>query len=206
MKNLIITLLFCFLSISCMAQKTIKTANDYKGESLSYVSSETFNHLKIYGNVEVKTILEAKSIEDVTQLLGQPKEIKNETDTAIDGTVLFERKLIIYPGLIFVFPKKEGEYKLSRIDYTSSQASLEIGDKSIKIGMNINDMSDLLPSTGGAEAKGRYKIFVENGRSSDKIKTGQDHGKVDFSDKSIDIKYNPKTNQIEKISILMYTI
>lgn len=202
MKYLLLIFIITFSCINCAAQNRVHTMHTNNGHQIQYISSNTFEDSKVNGKINVKSITNTKNIDDVINQIGQPIEVKKEKDTAVDGTILFERKLLIYPGLLLVFPKKNGEYRLSRIDFTSSQAMIEIAGHEISTGKKIEEISDFLSEP--EEINGRINIQVIE---KSKIKKSNiDQSDVNFNDKSIKIEYDTDTKKITGISLLMYSV
>src|SRR5699024_4580988 len=122
--------------------------------------------IEINNTVLMRALVNVETIKDIIALFGRPLDIKSEKDVAIDGTVLFERKLVTYPGLLFVFPKKEETYKLSRIDFISNRSSLRLSGNKINVGMSTQEISNKLPNIKKLAVNENISIQVADNKPS----------------------------------------
>lgn len=207
MKRIISILIYLLLISNCVAQKKstfIKQSKGLDEGTINYVTSKAFENAKINGEADILSIIKSNTIDEIIELLGKPESIKLEQDKANNGTVLFERKLVSYPGLLLVFPKKEQTYKLIRIDFTSGKSALVIDHKKISIGITIGKISDSLIQNSSVMSEGTINIRVSKNqkyKGSHKIKSDT----LSFRKELLKIKYN-KEYKVEEMSILMYTI
>lgn len=204
MKKVVIASVFCLFSLSCLAQQTeklVKITEGYTGKSLPYITETTFENITINGSLKLATVLKPNSINEIIEILGKPKDINHEKDTAIDGTILFERKFLIYPGLRFLYPLHEN-FVVSTIEFTSDNYYLCLGKHKLYVGMPIEEVKNLLPKfkAESLNNNGTIGISVAQEGPSGKVKKKAD-GSVSIGFENINIEYNSVTGKVTKLSI-----
>ncbi|MTI89629.1 MAG: hypothetical protein FH748_16885 [Balneolaceae bacterium] len=207
-KSVYITLLLLF-SVHNIgnAQEIIvpvSTGIDYSGKKISYIAPENLRQTTINEQYLLKQIISRQSIDQLVQLLGKPLSIELEQDKANDGTILFERKIVNYPGFRLIFPKKGNSYALSRVDFTSNKTVLKIDSLTLSTGKPNRNITSFFEKKTTRNNKQILSIHLAKGDQNDslyKTKSGQIKTRPEF----IKIRMDSNKN-IQSISILMYTI
>lgn len=122
----------------------------------------------------------------------------------MDGSVIFERKIVSYPGLTFRYPL-HNNFVVSKIELTSDNYFLRIGDLKLQVGMPIKEIADILPDANRSKKDGLLSINVAEANSIKALKKGR-NSDVSIGFKDLNIEYDPDTDKITKISIsIRYT-
>ena len=144
MKKLVFTTIVCIISLNCLGQKKdtiIKTTKSANGEQVNYITENTFKNMSINGILKLDTIREPNSINKVIRKLGKPIDLKHEKDHAVDGSVIFERKIVKYSGLRLTYPLHDN-FVVSKIEITSKNYFLCINGIKVKVDMPIKKITE----------------------------------------------------------------
>ena len=200
--SLLATLIVLFFSESCFSQlenKIFRTTN-LNGNEVNLISEETLIENSIF-SVSLSEILSSqKDIDSIKEIFGNPLHEYTEQDKAMDGTILFETKFIIYDGVKMIFSKKREAYELSRIKLTNSRSCLNFEGNKISIGENLE-----LQRFKNQGISFTYNFRIANSDLYMK-KSISEISESLVNNEFIRISVDTEKNKINSISILMYSI
>lgn len=191
-------------ALSCAAQDktTIKQTTGFDGEPLPYITESEFKNIKINNQLSFEAIMKPNSIENVISELGDPNNLKTDQDKAIDGTVLFETKILRYQGLTFYYPQNDNIYQISRIDLKSANHFLSVNGEKIEVGMSVNQISSIvLPTTDNTKKKSTATVYVLQTDHNDNLKRDKT-GNLAGGYRYINFTFDSNTKIVAEISIV----
>ncbi|SMO61487.1 hypothetical protein [Gracilimonas mengyeensis] len=207
MKKALSIIIFISIYLNGFAQTNDRLINQTEGQNghvINYITAQTLIDGRINHTLNLKEVLNNKTLEETIRIWGEPINIKSEQDVANDGTVLFERKMGYYPGLRLIFPEKNGKYVLSRIDFITNKSNLKLGDTSFSLGMEVDKLLPTANKIKSGEGKRDIDIRVLETDHTGKIKK-TDQGVFQSRSELLKIETD-SAGRIRSMSLLMYTI